>query len=387
MRTIVNFCKALMRDPLLWGACALLAVGALMPAVVPSSTYGVADLRSEIEQQHASLAQYLSDGSFDTAPHDMRTLLQARNDCMEEALAATDNRSFYKAAAELAQLSVEMIQRGYLSYDELMAEADYEYSRALADYGEAAPASSTSELALFEGATVSVACLPSVAWFLPVLILTARALTMSHERHLFEAPTRSAGRRAALVFAPLAAGAAAIPPVILAPALALFGVRNGVGGAGQPITYVVGSDVKVTTTGAALGLMLLFIVLSGLFLAALAVLLFRLTAHPAVGVAGAALVAALPMFSGYFDAEGPLAGIIAFLPSTYCAPASFIPVAGNAAHFVTQCRADINPLAGAVGLLAGTALLVVASTLADRLMAPRPAFPRLTTLRRKADSC
>lgn len=382
MRTIVNFCKALMRDPLLWGACALLVAGALMPALVPSMTYGLDGLRSEIEQQHASLAQHLGDGSFYTAPDDMRTLLRARNDCMEEALAATDNRSFYKAAAELAQLSVEMIQRGYLSYDKLMAEADYEYARALADYGEAAPASSTSGLTLFEGATVSVACLPSAAWFLPVLVLAARALTMSRERHLFEAPTRPAGRRAALVFAPLAAGAVAIPPAAIAPALALFGIRNSVGGAGQPITYVVGGDVKVTTTGAALGLTLLFIVLGGLFLAALAALLFRLTARPAVGVAGAALVAALPMFPGYFDASGPLAGVVALLPSTYCAPASFIPSAGNAAYFVMQCQADIDPAAGAAGLLAGTALLVAASALVDKL-----APPRLMPRRRKVDPC
>lgn len=280
-----------------------------------------------------------------------------------------------------------MTQKGYLSYDETMAEADYQYSQALADYGNATPASSTSELTLFEGATVSVKLLPSVAWFLPGLILVARALTKSRERHLFEAPTLSAGRRAALVFIPLAAGAVVIPLAVLVPALALFAIKNGVGGAGQPITYLVGQSVEVTTIGAALGLMLLFIVLSGLFLAALAVLLFRLTARPAVGVAGALLVAALPMFSGYFDAEGPLAGIIAFLPSTYCAPASFIPVAGNAAYFVMQCRVGINPLAGAAGLLVGTALLVVASALADRLALPRLASLRLTARCLKEDSC
>lgn len=387
MRTIANFCKTLMRDPLLWGACALLIVGTLMPALVPSRTYGMADLRSEIEQRQASLAQCLADGSMDTAPDDMRALLQARNDCMEEALAATESRSFYRAAAELARLDIEMIQNGYLSYDEPMAEADYRYSQALADYGKAAPATATSELTLFEGATVSVAYLPSIAWFLPVLILATRALTKSKEGHLFEAPTWSAGRRAALVFAPLAAGAVAVPLAALMPALALFGIKNGLGGADQPITYVVGENVETATVGAALGLMLLFIILSSLFLAALATLLFRLTAQAAAGVAGAALVATLPLFPGYFDASGPLAGIIAFLPSTYCAPASFIPSAGNAAYFVMRCQADIGPVAGAAGLLAGTALLVVASALADRLALPRLGYPRLTPRRRKADPC
>lgn len=387
MRTIINFCKALARDPLLWGACALLAVSALMPALVPSSTYGMADLRSEIEQRHTSLVQYLTDGSFDTAPDDMRALLQTRNDRMEEALSATDGRSFYKAAAALAQLDMEMIQKGYLSYDELTAEADYRYSQALADYGKAAPAGNTSELTLFEGATVSVAHLPSVAWFLPVFILAARALTKSQEQHLFEAPAWPTGRRTALVFAPLAAGAVVSPLAALAPALVLFGIKNGIGGPGQPITYLVGQAIEATTTGAALGLMLLFIILSGLFLAALAVLLFRLTARPAVGVAGAALVAALPLFSGYFDAEGPFAGIIAFLPSTYCAPTSFIPDAGNVACLLMRCQADIDPVAGAAILLASTTLLVVASAVADRLALPRLAFPRLTSSRRKADSC
>lgn len=392
MRTIINFCKALMRDPLLWGACALLAVGTLMPAVVPSRAHGIADQRSEIEQRHNAITKEIANGGY-AATDDPGAALQLSKARAEgEALAATDSRSFYEAAAEVARIDLEEIKKGYLSYDELVARADFEYSRAMADYGKAAPASSTSELTLFEGATVSVAYLPSVAWFLPVLILVARALAKSQEGHLFEAPTRSAGGRAALVFAPLAAGAVAIPLAVLVPALVLFGVMNGIGGAAQPITYVVGKNVEITTMGTALGLTLLFIMLSSLFLAALATLFFRLTGQPAVGVAGAALVAALPMFSGYFDASGPLAGTIAFLPSTYCAPASFIPSAGFTSYLVMQCQADINPVAGAAGLLTGTALLLVASALADRLALPRLALPRLTSprpthRRRKAPSC
>lgn len=144
------------------------------------------------------------------------------------------------------------------------------------------------------------------------------------------------------------------------------------GNPNQPITYVVDGEVYVVSLGSSCANLIASLMLGAVFLACLALFLWRVTGSVPASLVGALVVTVLPLVPVYFDARGPFATVVPFLPSTYLSPAAFLPCAGNPPYQLMTCPVEINPLIG-IAILAGSSLaLAVASSAVDALSLRRP---------------
>lgn len=372
MRAIASFCKALLRDRVLWGTCGLLAVCALLPGIAAFPTYGIDAQREELRQSYGNLADGLDSGAFDTAPGELKGLLSAKRAALGTALEAGDTVDFYTMAAQVSELDLEGIRLGYVSSDEALAQAELEYSRGMARNGTIAKASNAAELDVLEGFTVAIASMPAPLWYCAALVLVARTLSLSRTGRLFEAPCLSAPGRCALFLAPVIACSTLCLAAFLAPGFVADALRNGMGNPNQPITYVVDGEVYVVSLGSSCANLIASLMLGAVFLACLALFLWRVTGSVPASLVGALVVTVLPLVPVYFDARGPFATVVPFLPSTYLSPAAFLPCAGNPPYQLMTCPVEINPLIG-IAILAGSSLaLAVASSAVDALSLRRP---------------
>ena len=372
MRAIANFCKALLRYRVLWGACGLLAVCALLSGIAAFPTYGIDAQREELRQSYGNLADGLDSGAFETAPNELKDLLSAKRDALGTALEAGDTADFYTSAAQVSELDLEGIRLGYVSSDEALAQAELEYSRGMAGNGAIAKASNAAELDALEGFTVAIASMPEPLWYCAALVLVARALSLSRAGRLFEAPCLSAPGRCALFLTPVIACSALCFVAFLAPGFVGNTLRNGMGNPDQPITYVVDGEVHVVSLGSSCANLIASLMFGTVFLACLALFFWRITGSVPASLAGVLVVTVLPLVPVYFEAQGPFAAVVPFLPSTYLCPAAFLPCAGNPPYQLMTCPVEINPLIG-IAILAGSSLaLAVVSSAIDALSLGRP---------------
>lgn len=372
MRAIASFCKALLRDRVLWGTCGLLAVCALLPGIAAFPTYGIDAQREELRQSYGNLTDGLDSGAFDTAPGELKDLLSAKRAALRMALEAGDTADFYTSAAQVSELDLEGIRLGYVSSDEALAQAELEYSRGMARNGTIAKASNAAELDALGGLTVAIASMPAPLWYCAALVLVARTLSLSRAGRLFEAPCLSAPGRCALFLAPVIACSALCLAAFLAPGFVADALRNGMGNPNRPITYVVDGEVYVVSLGSSCVNLIASLMLGAVFLACLALFLWRVSGSVPASLVGALVVTVLPLVPVYFDARGPFAAVVPFLPSTYLCPAAFLPCAGNPPYQLMTCPVEINPPIG-FAILAGISLaLAAASSAVDALSLRRP---------------
>ena len=313
-----------------------------------------------VESQSAFLDEQISSGTYDSAPDELRKLVQKEQGAYHCALAETPTytAAYYSALADQQEAFAAEGDSGYVdgSVSAKSLTAAYKLTSRISKLQNPCHYASMRQMPALVYLAALPGVMPYLVWFIPSLVVIAAVLSKRGRSFIDQAPlpapVAALAYAAASFLASCIAAAAMITPAFIATA-----VSSGLGDASYPTVFIQDGAVverdclTQALTGAALFAVLL------LALSCLASLALALTKSARASLAALAFLVVPQAFSIYSSDAMPWYSILKLLPSTYF---DFRSVTG---FFSYANAADISTAPGAdfAHGLTVTAILVAIS--------------------------
>lgn len=348
--------RLLVRSPLVIAVAALLALSFSLPSLIPSDTDAFVLSGEFIKENHLDiLKESMEGGAYDTAPEYMQKTNQRQLELLE-ITQGNDQEASLRAQAEIAQLDMEMYERGNLVGEYLPLKSNEVFLTTFAKLDHPAAYMQTTQEPTLYRLAAAMHSVPVLLLLAPIFAVNFVLLKSVEASSLLrQFPLRFCDKIICFIAVSCMVSTLLVALALLFPAVISL-VRNGVGDPLYPVVFIQGNLLVETTVAKVAVNGLALYALNALCISSFAAAVFMLARKAIPAVFAAVLLSLLPMVPQYFAETFPLRDLLWALPTTYFDVSAVVGFPSCLRYEDILPVAGANAMTGCIVLLACLAL-------------------------------